>query len=303
MSDAHLGGVGDSNNSSHTNSLDTDRPERAVSGAASLGAPIGSTYRTTQVGASAPSVPSLAAVSSVARSALSAMFDRTGSRGSEGRPRSSLEAGRASIERRSASPGADEDHRVIIEGVPNPQLGLNTDSQRVPIREGAGGIQRLISDGNKASRHTIEDSRARGAQAPAEDQQQGLRSQASATNPIAFGADGEIAAQEGWTSDESGSIGAARASAAAPTPNCPSARRATRAAGDAACKQGLFNLPPLADTRRRPKAVQPGETAATSAGKVKEELHTLVDQLARARSQLPPSLQAHSRRKLPRSRQ
>ena len=37
MSGAHLGGVGDSNNPSHTNSSDTDRPERAVSGAASLG--------------------------------------------------------------------------------------------------------------------------------------------------------------------------------------------------------------------------------------------------------------------------
>ena len=43
--DAHLGGVGDSNNSSHTIPSDTDRPERAVSRAASLGAPIGSTYR------------------------------------------------------------------------------------------------------------------------------------------------------------------------------------------------------------------------------------------------------------------
>ena len=224
MSDAQLGGVGGSNNSSHTNSTDTDRPERVVSGAASLGAPLGSTYRTTQVVASAPAVPSLAAVSSVARSALSAMFERTGQRGSDGRPRSSLEAGRASIERRSVSPRADEEHRVSTDGVLNPQLGLNIDGQRAPISEGAGETQRVASDGNEASQRAGEDSRGRGSQATTEDQPRGLRSQVSAANPTILRADGEAACQEGWTSDDSGSTGAA----AAPHSNCPSTRSSNR---------------------------------------------------------------------------
>ena len=43
MADAHLGGIGDSNNSSHGTLSDTDQPERVVFRAASVGAPVGST--------------------------------------------------------------------------------------------------------------------------------------------------------------------------------------------------------------------------------------------------------------------
>ena len=44
MADARMGGVGNSNTSPHTNLSDVGQPERFVLRAASVGAPIGSTF-------------------------------------------------------------------------------------------------------------------------------------------------------------------------------------------------------------------------------------------------------------------
>ena len=75
---------------------------------------------------------------------------------------SSLESGRASIERRSVSPEADKGHRNSAKGVLNPRIGLiNTDERRPPTQEAASVTQRFASDDDETLCRAREDSRAR----------------------------------------------------------------------------------------------------------------------------------------------
>ena len=113
MADARMGGLGDSNTSNtspNTNASDMGQPERVVSRAASIGAPIGSTFITTQIGAAAPTEPPAAGVCSRARAAYSAVHTLVaGQLGSNTRVRGSLEAGLASIDRRTNASQEPED--------------------------------------------------------------------------------------------------------------------------------------------------------------------------------------------------
>ena len=244
--------LGDSNTSTHTNSMDMGQPERVVSRAASLGAPIGSTSCTTQVGATASIEPPSAAVCSRARAAYSAVHTFVaGHMAPNTRVRSSLEAGLASIDRRASSSQGHEDAEKgpVIVFNPQPRLpeAVGIDAQQ----ETAGVRSQFSVDRDDAVQQPHARPAVQASETAAEAGCQRTRSSAAVQGSLARSALGADVVQDGWTSDDSSQ--SSRVSA----PPMPAAaqpaqfRRSGRAAKAGDSMPSLFDLPPLPDKRRQ----------------------------------------------------